>query len=231
MKIIKNEKLIKRNGTIGQWTTLGGIGVLALALYLNFTRPDLVFYTTASLIVGFILTQVGMYFSSRWGRSPRPDELLDAALKGLPGDMTIYHYISPVPHLLIGTAGMWILQPYHQRGKVTYTKNRWRLSGGGFMQAYMSIFGQEGLGRPDTEVANGIDMVRNYFKKRSDEIELPEVHAALVFTNDQAEIDTQDAPIPVLKLKQLKDFFRQKTKERFLDLTVTEKLKSLLPDE
>src|ERR1700690_3955996 len=217
MKIIKNEKLIKRNGRIGQYTSLSALGVLGIGMYLSFARPDLFVFSIGALIVGFTMTQVGMYFSNRWGRSPRPDEQLDAALKGLPGDMTIYHYVSPVPHLLIGSAGLWILQPYHQRGKVTYYKNRWRLSGGGFMQAYMTIFGQEGIGRPDSEIANEIQLMKRFFRNRLNELEIPDIRAALIFTNDQAEIDSTDAPLPVMKLKQLKDFFRQKAKEKPLD--------------
>jgi len=231
MKIIKNEKLIKRNGRIGQWTSLGALGVLGIGMYLSFQRPDLFAYSIGALIAGFAMTQVGMYFSNRWGRSPRPDEQLDAALKGLPGDMTIYHYVSPVSHLLIGPAGLWIFQPYHQKGKVTYYKNRWRLSGGGFMQAYMTIFGQEGIGRPDAEVTSEIESVKNFFSKHVNELEIPEIRAALVFTNDQAEIDTTDAPIPVMKLKQLKDFIRQKAKDKPVDPSVLNKLKSFLPAE
>jgi hypothetical protein len=230
MKIVKNEQLIKRNGRIGQWTSLGALGVLGIGMYLSFQRPDLFVYSIAALIAGFAMTQVGMYFSNRWGRSPRPDEQLDAALKGLPGDMTIYHYVSPVSHLLIGPAGLWIFQPYHQRGKVTYYKNRWRLSGGGFMQAYMTIFGQEGIGRPDAEISNEIELVKRFFSKQLTELEIPEIHAALVFTNDQAEVDATDAPLPVMKLKQLKEFIRQKAKEKTIDSSILEKLKSLLPD-
>jgi hypothetical protein len=231
MKIIKNEKLIKRNGRIGQWTSLGALGVLGIGMYLSFQRPDLFVYSIGALIAGFTMTQVGMYFSNRWGRSPRPDEQLDAALKGLPGDMTIYHYVTPVPHLLIGSAGLWIFQIYHQRGKVTYYKNRWRLSGGGFMQAYMTIFGQEGLGSPDVEIANEIEVLKKYFAKQMDVSEIPEIRAALVFTNEQAEIDNENAPLPVLKLKQLKDFIRQKVKDKPMDSLALEKLKSFLPSE
>ena len=230
MKIVKNEQLIKRNGRIGQWTSLGALGVLGIGMYLSFQRPDLFVYSIAALIAGFAMTQVGMYFSNRWGRSPRPDEQLDAALKGLPGDMTIYHYVSPVSHLLIGPAGLWIFQPYHQRGKVTYYKNRWRLSGGGFMQAYMTIFGLEGIGRPDAEISNEIELVKRFFSKQLTEPEIPEIRAALVFTNDQAEVDATDAPLPVMKLKQLKEFIRQKAKEKTIDSSILEKLKSLLPD-
>jgi hypothetical protein len=231
MKIVKNEGLIKRNGRIGQWTSLGALGVLGIGMYLSFQRPDLFVYSIAALIAGFAMTQVGMYFSNRWGRSPRPDEQLDAALKGLPGDMTIYHYVSPVSHLLIGPAGLWIFQPYHQRGKVTYYKNRWRLSGGGFMQAYMTIFGQEGIGRPDVEISNEIELMKRFFSKQLTELEIPEIHGALVFTNDQAEVDNTDAPLPVMKLKQLKDFVRQKAKEKPIEASVLGKLKSLLPTE
>ena len=231
MRIIKNEGLIKRNGRIGQWTSLGALGVLGLGMYLSFQRPDLFVFSIGALILGFTMTQVGMYFSSRWGRSPRPDELLDAALKGLPGDMTIYHFVAPVSHLLIGSAGLWILHPYHQRGKITFYNNRWRLSGGGFMQAYMTVFGQEGIGRPDVETANEIESVKKYFTNKTNEFEIPEINAALVFTNDQVEIDNTDAPLPVLKLKQLKDFIRQKAKEKPIDLLVLENMKSILPTE
>lgn len=231
MKIIKNEKLIKRNGRIGQWTSLGALGVLGIGMYLSFQRPDLFVYSIGSLIAGFTMTQVGMYYSNRWGRSPRPDEQLDAALKGLPGDMTIYHYVTPVPHLLIGSAGLWVFQIYHQRGKVTYYKNRWRLTGGGFMQAYMTIFGQEGIGRPDAEIANEIEVLKKHFARQLDGNELPEIRAALVFTNEQAEIDDTDAPLPVLKLKQLKDFIRQKAKDKSIDSVVLEKVKSILPSD
>lgn len=229
MKIIKNEKLIKRNGRIGQYTSLGALGILAVGMYLSFQRPDLFVFSIGALIAGFTLTQVGMYFSNRFGRSPRPDEQLDAALKGLPGDMAIYHYVTPVPHLLIGSAGLWILQTYHQRGKVSYYKNRWRLSGGGFMQAYMTIFGQEGIGRPEAEIGNEMDMLKKYFAKNMDGSIIPEIRAALIFTNEQVEIDSTNAPLPVLKLKQLKDFIRQKAKDKPIDFIILEKLKSFLP--
>ncbi len=231
MKIIKNENLIKRNGRIGQYTSLGALGVLGIGMYLSFQRPDLFVVSIGALIVGFTMTQVGMYFSNRFGRSPRPDEQLDAALKGLPGDMTIYHYVTPVPHLLVGSAGLWIFQIYHQRGKVTYYKNRWRLSGGGFMQAYMTIFGQEGLGNPNAEIANEIEQLKKYFLKQMEESEIPEINAILVFSNEQSEIDDTDMPLPALKLKQLKDFIRQKAKEKSVDSLTMVKLKSLFPSD
>ncbi len=192
--------------------------------------PQRVTYSMVALVVGFILTQVGLYMGNRWGRSPRPDEQLDAGLKGLPGEYTIYHYNTPASHLLVGPAGIWILLPYRQRGNVAFAKNRWRVSGGGFLQAYMSIFGQEGIGRPDLESENEMRAMRKLFSKLFEEHEIPEVNAALVFTNENIAIETNDAPLPALKLKQLKDFVRQKAKTKPISQTQLAAVRGALPE-
>lgn len=234
MKIIKNEQLIKRNGRIGQWTTIAALVILGGGMYVSFTdptNPNLFPITIGSLLGGFILTQVSMYFGNRWGRSPRPDEMLDSSLKGLPGDYTIYHFKGPASHVLVGPAGIWTMIPYRQRGVVTYYKNRWRLSGGGFMQAYMSIFGQEGLGRPDLEAEGEINAIRKTLARSLGEGELPEIKAVLVFTSDQIEIQAEAAPLPAVKIKQLKDFFRQRAKEKPIGQMQLAAVKAALPQE
>jgi len=233
MKIIKNEKLIKRNRIIGQWTTIAALLILGGGLYISMTNsenPELVTYSLVALAVGFILTQVGMYFGNRWGRSPRPDENLDAGLKGLPNEFSIYHYVTPASHLLVGPAGVWALIPYRQRGVVTYQRNRWRIGGGGFLQAYMSIFGQEGIGRPDLEAEAEIKAVKKLFSKSLEENEIPNVQAALIFMNEAAEIQAEDAPLPALKLNQLKGFLRQKVKEKLIAQTQLAAVKAALPE-
>jgi hypothetical protein len=230
MKIIKNEQLIKRNAKIGSWTSMAALVVLGTGMYISFTRTELFVYSLIALVLGFTLTQIGMYMGSKYGRSPRPDEKLDAGLKGLPNEFVMYHYTTPASHLLIGPAGIWIIKPYHQRGQVTYKKNRWQLSGGGFLQSYMRIFGQEGLGRPDFEIEGEIKSLKKYLLKHMDESEIPEINALMVFTNDQIEIDAeaQGAPIPTMKLKQIKEFIRQKAKVKKLSTETINKLKSAL---
>jgi hypothetical protein len=228
MKIIKNEKLIKRNGQIGSSASLVALLVLGLGMYISFKRTDLFIYSLAALLLGFTLTQVGMYLGNKYGRSPRPDEKLDAGLKGLPNEFVIYHYKTPASHLLIGPAGVWIVMPYHQHGQVAFNKNRWRVSGGGFLQAYMRIFGQESLGRPDIEIDNEIRSLEKFLTKNMDESDIPEINALLVFTSDDVEIDAGDSPVPAMKLKQVKDFMRQKAKEKKLSTEILNKLKTVL---
>lgn len=230
MKVIKNEKLIRRNGRIAQWTSLGALGVLGLAVYLQFQGPKLLVYSIGALILGFAMTQIGMFFSNRWGRSPRPDEQLDAGLKGLPGETTIYHYLSPAAHLLVGPMGIWILMPYHQHGTVSYERGRWRLRGGGFMQAYMTIFGQEGLGRPDVEAAAQIDGVKKYLARNIEPSAIPRIDAVLVFTANNVVIDATDAPLPALQLKRIKEFMRQNARGNALSAEAITRVKAGLPE-
>ena len=231
MKIIKNEKKIKRNGTIGNWTSISALVVLGVGMYISLKRTDLFVYALIALLAGFTLTQIGMYMGNRYGRSPRPDEKLDAGLKGLPGDYTIYHYMTPVSHLLVGPTGVWLLMPYHQRGQVTFKKNRWQMSGGGFLQSYMRIFGQENLGRPDVEIQSETNLLKIHFAKHMDESQLPEIKPLIIFTNDETEIAAEDTPIPAVKLKQMKDFIRQKGKGNTLSAMRLEEIKSTFASE
>jgi hypothetical protein len=230
MKIIKNEKLIKRNGMIGNGTSLAALVVLGVGMFISFKRQDLFIYALIALLLGFTLTQVGMYMGNRYGRSPRPDEKLDTGLKGLPGDYNMYHYTTPASHLLAGPAGLWILMPYHQRGQVVYRKSRWKMSGGGFLQSYMRIFGQESIGRPDIEIDNEIAKLQRYLSRQLDESQIPEIKPLIVFTNDEVEIEANDSPIPAMKLKQVKDYIRQRAKEKPIGQIQLAAVKDALPE-
>lgn len=231
MRIIKNEKLIVRNGKIGQWLSLAALVVLGIGMYISFAKPELFTYSIICLVVGFIMTQIGMYLGSRWGKSPRPDEKIDAGLKGLHSEFNIYHYSSPVSHLLVGPSGVWVLLPYHQRGKVSFEKNRWRMKGGGFLQNYMRIFGQENLGRPEIDAENEVNTLKKFFSKQLDESSIPKIKPILVFTTDEVELDAGDSPIAAMKMKQLKEFLRQGGKNRALSSGQIAEITELLPKE
>lgn len=238
MKIIKNEKLIKRNAKIGQYASIAGIvTILGVSFFLiqSMLKPESVTGNTTLimfivLIVSMIISQVSMYFGTRWGR--RPDEAIDKALKGLPGDYTVYHYSSPVPHLLVGPAGIWLLLPYFLRGNVTYKKNRWRVGGGGFAQSYLRIFGQESVGRPDLEVGAQANALEKRFKKKFEEgAEVPPIQAALLFLDEQASLLADDAPLPTIPVKKLKDLLRKASKETPFPAEELTRVKAALSDE
>jgi hypothetical protein len=153
---------------------------------------------------------------------------LDAGLKGLHSEFNMYHYSSPVSHLLVGPSGVWVLLPYHQRGKISFEKNRWKMKGGGFLQSYMRIFGQENLGRPDLDAESEANTLQKFFAKKLDISSIPEIKPILVFTTDEAELEVGESAIPAMKLKQLKEFLRQGGKNRSLSNDQIKKLAEIL---
>jgi hypothetical protein len=228
MKIFKNEKMIKRNATIGSIITIASLAILGGGMYITFSKPELIFISIIALVVGFVLSQIGIYYTTRWGRKPRPDQLLDQALKGLDKKYSIYHYSTPTAHLLVGPAGVWTLFPKHQRGTITYEKNRWRQKGGGLLQGYLRLFAQEGIGRPDLEIESDFARLDKFFKKKFPEMEPVKINAALVFFHPDVVLNVDDAPTPTLFSKKLKEFIRQRSKDETLSpevyKTIQEKL-------
>jgi hypothetical protein len=218
MNIVSNEKLIRRNTRIAQITMLAGLLVLFGGVYLFISQPENFPLIWATVLIGFILSQIGTYFSNRWGRRPRLDEHLNAGLKGLESTYSLYHYVTPVSHLLVGPAGVWVLLARYQKGRITFEKGRWRQRGGGFFQAYMKIFGQEGLGRPDLEIEAELDTARKYFKKKFPDQELPPLSAALVFTSSAAEVEADNAPTLTTTTRRLKEAIRKAAKTRPITL-------------
>lgn len=234
MKIVTNERLIRRNTRIAQIASFSGLLVLISGLIISFTRQELISISFAALLVGFLLSQVGIYFTNRWGRRPRPDELLNQALKGFDNKYSIYHYITPASHLFVGPAGIWVILTRHQRGTISYSKGRWRMKGGGIIQSYLRIFAQENLGRPDLELMNEVSNIQKYLGERLPDGNVPPIDTVLVFLNDNAEIvisDEDNPAAPTLKIKKLKEFLRKAAKRKPVSTDKVNEIQEMLPAE
>jgi len=227
MKVITNEKLIKRNGRLGQLATFSGLFVLAGGMFVSFRYPTYSIFAWVALLVGFALSQIGLYFGNRWGRHPRPDERMDQGLKGLNDQYTMYHYSTPAAHLLVGPSGLWVIMPYYQVGKIVYEKGRWKQKGGTFIQRYLRAFAQEGVGRPDLDAPAEVESLSRFFKKNIPDQSIPEARPLLVFTNEKVELEVGETPILTLPLKKLKETIRKSTKENILSPQLIEEINNL----
>jgi hypothetical protein len=224
MNVIINEKLIKRNGRLGQLATFSGLFVLAGGMFVSFRYPTYSILAWVALLVGFALSQVGLYFGNRWGRHPRPDERIDLGLKGLSDQYTMYHYSTPAAHLLVGPSGLWVIMPYYQVGKIVYERGRWKQKGGTFIQKYLRAFAQEGIGRPDIDAPAEVESLSRFFKKNIPDQSIPEARPVLVFTNEKVDLDVGETPILTIPLKKLKETVRKSTKENAISPQLIEEL-------
>jgi hypothetical protein len=211
MKIISNTKLISRNKKIGQILTIGAVAILLFGLVLSLQgNVEYITYSYMALIVGFMVSQFGIYFSNKFGRSPRPDELVSAALKGLDDRYSLYHYATAASHLLVGPSGVWVLLPFNQRGTITFEKGKYRQKGGNW---YLKLFAQEGLGRPDKEAQYATEDIQKFFARQMDADSVPTVNPLLLFTNPKADVKAPDAPYATVDTEKVKDFLRKKAKD------------------
>ncbi|MEN6571289.1 MAG: hypothetical protein ABFD24_05545 [Anaerolineaceae bacterium] len=230
MKIYSNEKLIKRNSRLGQIASIVSLVVLGVGMYFSFkdTQGKYVALTFGSLIVGFLVFQFGNYYLSRWGKSPRPDELISASLKGLDDRFSIYHYTTPLFHLLVGPNCVFVLLPYNQAGSLYFDtqRNRWRQHGG---NAFLKLFGNEGLGRPDAEARYAQSDLENYVRKLGLDSSMLKNNVILVFTNPKAEISLENSPSPAITGEKLKEYLRKKLKENPLPAEWVSEFQQKLP--
>ncbi len=227
MIIVRNERLVTRNNRIGTYSGIISIVILGAGMYISFKYPDLMSYSVIALVVGFTLSQVGIYYSNRFGRSPRPDETLDNALKGLENQYALYHYQSPVTHLLVGPAGIWVLFPFSQKGKIIYNekKGRWKKLGG---NVYLKFFAQDSIGAPEKEISSSTERLRKALK-RIPEFDVPEIKSALVFFDEMAVVEADNAPVPTLHARQLKKLIRKEAKgERTLPSSTVKTIQDYL---
>ncbi len=209
MKLVINEKLIKRNKLIGQITTFASLAILALGLVLAFKKDTTrILLSYVALVVGFIVSQVGITYTNRFGRSPRFDELLAKSFEKLGSEYTLYVYSSPVPILLLGPCGIWIPIPILSAGKVTYEKGKWKQQGGSFL---MKAFAQEGIGKPEVEELNAIKEIHKLLSSKNvPESQFPGIQTILVLLNEKTEIgDVSNAPSEIVHLRKLKLHIRQ----------------------
>jgi len=230
MKIVSNEKLINRNKKIGQYTTMAALVILAIGLYYSFVQPEKIMITFGALLFGFLLTQIGVFYGNRWGRSPRPDELLSAGLKGLDKEYTLYHYTAGIAHLLAGPSGLWVIVTNPASGNISYDENksRFRQKGGNF---YMKLFGSDSIGKPEMDVQYAISDLRKSLNKNAPDLTLPEPKALLVFTNPKTEIDVKGAPFPAMSVEKVKDFIRKQPNETTEMVDAIALLQKKLPTE
>jgi hypothetical protein len=210
MRIVSNERLVKRNSSLGKYATLAGMALLIGALVINIfalTRPEdprLLTTVIAAFFVGFTLTNIGTLFNNRWGR--RPDKGLADALKGLDDRFTLYSYRLGASHVLVGPPGAIILHPKYQAGQITYNGKKWLNPGA--RRGIFGLFNPDPLGNPVIEAAGEVEAFNRFIKKNAPELSVSP-GALIVFLHPRAELSSKDSPIAALHTKQLKDFIRK----------------------
>jgi hypothetical protein len=212
MKQITNDKLITRNKKIGNITSILGIAILIGGLILNINPdPTRTILSLGALIVGFVIAQISTFFVTRFGRSPRFDEIIASNLSKLNNEYTFFVYTSPVPMLLTSPHGIWLPVPVSVGGEIYYD-GKWRQKGGNVM---LKIFGQENLSKPEKDVAAREAQIRKFLEDNLGMDSIPPINNVLVSLHPKAIIgNVEDAPTPIVEVEALRRTIRKVDRKR-----------------
>jgi hypothetical protein len=240
MQVITNEKLIKSRARLGRIASFAGLGILLLGLVASLpnqellTSPQWMLVSFGCLIVGFLLSQVGLYHSNRWIKEPRADQVLDKILRDFGDRYHLYNYILPAPHVLLGPFGLCVIKPKHQAGLVRCEGEKCRHEIG--WKRILRFFGQEELGNPIKEVQVEGEKLRGFLAQRFPD-DVP-IEGVVVFTNPQVDLEvenvaspTGDAAVLVQDGTQFKLFLRALSKERPIPDSQRKELAEILAAE
>jgi len=230
MNISSNMKLIERNKKISQIVLYSSLALLTLGFMWSFTNPNSSQATLSYfiLIPAYILVQVSIYMANKWGRSPRPDEIIINSLKGLNNQYNLYNYTTSVPHLLVGPAGIWIIKPYHHSGEISYNpeKKRYEQKGGpGFIT---KLFAQESLPNIERESKMYLADYHSYLEKNNLAIE-KDPQIANLFFSEKAHINAKNAPEICIHADKFKELLRQVAKKSTISDVGIKRITSQLP--
>jgi hypothetical protein len=204
MQVSTNEKLIARRRRIGTYASFGGLGVLVVGMISSF-QVQYLWYSLIALVAGFLLAQFGNYNLRRWGRTPRPDQVIEVALKGFDDRYHLYSWSLPAPLVLLSPQGVYSFVTRDQTGEITVHGSQWRSKFN--LGRALLAFAQEGMGNPTNEALGGAGRLDDWIKAELPDLPV-EVQAAVVFINPRAQLQVSEPTVPVMDAASLKKWLR-----------------------
>ena len=202
MKVILDREGLRRRATRSHAASLGGLLIVLSSVAISLWKPAWTTLTTILLFGGFSLAVVGIYYANRWVKKPRPEEVLDQALKGLSDQHRLYHYCLPCDHVLLTTAGLVVLEICSLEGQFSYRNGKWRqkITAGRAMR----FFVEEKLGDPIARAQDCSLAIKEQIASYLPEGANVPVQAMVVFTNPSAELEIEQPAAPVCLPKKLR---------------------------
>lgn len=209
MKIRTNHSLIEIRQRIGRYAAFGGMLVLIGGFIVSFRAQEtqsMILVSYAALIIGLLLSSVGIYLADKWLQEPRDDRALADAFKGFDDRYTLYNYVLPADHVLASPYGLTIFNVKRHGDTVRYADGKWKHEQSIFKK-FQSL-SRERLGDPIEDMEEDVERMAALLEQALPEAEVP-VEGAIVFTHPDVVLETGGAPADVLHVKKLKSYIRR----------------------
>jgi len=188
----------------------------------NYSR--MVLASFACLGIGFIAAQIGSYNQRRFNRSPRPDQRLEAELKGFDDRYALYSWMLPAAYVFLGPSGVYTFSLREQAGLVINDRDKWKHKGSKLN--FLLAFSNEGIGNPGLDAESDAAKLQKLIAQRLPDVSV-EVQPLALFMNKEVKLELKSPTVPAVKPDQLKTLLRQRAKESKLDAATMQQLQKL----
>jgi hypothetical protein len=202
MKSIIDARKVGRRAALSHVASLGGLLVMLGSVGLSLWRPALQTLTTGLLLVGVVCATVGIYHANRWVKRPRPEDILDRALRSLDDRCRLYHYAFVSDHVLLTTADVVILETINLEGWFTFDSGRWRQRFS--VSRAMRYLLEQRLGDPLQRAEAYAAWMRSFLEENLPDGCRPPVGAIVVFVHPAAQLTLVSSPsLPICQPERL----------------------------
>ncbi len=168
-------------------------------------QPKFVWLSLVALILGFLLAQYGNFNLRRYGRSPRPDQILEEGMKGFDDRYHLYAWSLPSPFVLLTPQGLYAFTTRDQTGKVSVNGSQWKSAFS--ITRVLMMFSQEGMGNPSQEAQTNATKLTQWIRTNLPDSTVT-AQPAIVFLDPRVQLEVTDPVIPVLDAKGIKKWLR-----------------------
>ena len=223
MKSYADRPLLARRARFANVASLSGMGILLGGVALPLWLPQFTNISPYVIVGGFIVSNIGIYFANRWVKKPRPETLIDEALKGRNNQYAVYHYLLPEDHVLATPSGVVVLTICALDGHFTYQDGKWKQRFS--LSRALRFLVEETLGDPIAEAQAGATKIHDLIAA-SIQDEVP-VDSVVIFTSPQASYEVVEPPIPVIQPENIAKRLPQRPK---LPAEVAERVRQVLDE-
>jgi hypothetical protein len=205
--------------------SLSGTAVLVVGLVLNFQAtygPALVM-----LLIGGVLSWLGVGLSDRWVSLPRADRALADGLRERTGRVhRLYNWVLPADHVLSGPWGLTVFAIYNQDGPVSIQGAKWRDRRPLWQRLFR--FGRRPLRHPGALLALDTAALREALVAADPALAAVPIDGIAVFTSPAVSLQIDQADLTVLRAAELGEWVRGANKRPRLTPALQERLDTVL---
>ena len=197
MRVVINEAQVNRNRRLSHtlfFISLGGMGIGFFYTWTSPAQQSNISCFILPLLLLMTLTSVRM--ANTWIREPRPTNVLADALKGLGRKYTLFHYLLPAPHTLIGPEGVFTITTIWQERAYRVKEKKW-YGDEGLARRLNGFFRQDLIGNPFQTALLDAQQTQKLIDKIAPDSGI-EVQPLVVFINPRGSFEVEDPLLPVL---------------------------------